>query len=162
MTHNVEICKAKVSDLNSLKLLWLGLYKHHDPYRDPYYYPRLKNAPEVWKKYIKKELRKKNFIILVATIDNQIVGYLTAHLKLYNPPVFKRKQTSYVHDVFVDTEFRNQGIGKILMLHLEKILKKKKVKLLRLEVHYKNKKAIKFYKKIGFRDHLIHLQKVLK
>ena len=161
MTLDVKILKAKVSDLNTLKKLWLGLYEHHDPYRDPYLTPRKKNAPEIWKKYIKKELRKKHSIILIAKINNQIVGYLTAFEK-YNTAVFNKKKTAYVHDIFVDARFRNQGIGNKLILHLEKILKKRNVKLLRLEVHYKNTRALKFYKKTGFKDHLIHLQKVLK
>jgi ribosomal protein S18 acetylase RimI-like enzyme len=48
------------------------------------------------------------------------------------------------------------------MRELFEILKKRKIRILRLEVHAKSLRGIQFYRGLGFKDHLLHLEKVIK
>lgn len=57
-----------------------------------------------------------------------------------------------IHEVFVLPEYRGKGIGKALMLKLLEYGKERGLKEAELWVGEKNERAIKFYKKLGFKE----------
>ncbi len=56
---------------------------------------------------------------------------------------------AWIEELFVEDEFRGQGIGKSFFEHLESNLSGK-IKRIRLEVGEENEDAIRLYKRIGF------------
>ena len=85
------------------------------------------------------------------------------HAEIFYPPgIFKKQKICQIHDFVIAKSERRKGMGKFFMKELDKILKKKNIKMIRLLVQHKNKQAEKFYKKTGFDDHLLFLVKVLK
>jgi len=99
---------------------------------------------------IKKEFdgmsKSKDHLILVAEKDRQLMGYLTGSI-LKN--VWQR--SGYIDDVFTSKDFKKKGIGTHLMRAFTEYLYAKDVKICKLEVNKKNKRAIKLYKKLGFK-----------
>lgn len=97
-------------------------------------------------KWIESHLNKPVSIILVATIENNIVGILNfasghrnriAHTGEFGMSVYKA--------------FRNHGIGKLLLQVLtEWALSTGKIEKINLQVHGTNSAAIEAYKKSGF------------
>ena len=57
-----------------------------------------------------------------------------------------------VDELFVLPEFQGQGIGTLTLQHLLTECKAAEIKALRLEVTPTNPRALKLYKKIGFKD----------
>jgi GNAT superfamily N-acetyltransferase len=57
-----------------------------------------------------------------------------------------------VHRLCVHPDFENQGIGKRLMACAEEQARARGYNLIRLDAFSKNPKAIRFYKKLGFRQ----------
>jgi ribosomal protein S18 acetylase RimI-like enzyme len=57
----------------------------------------------------------------------------------------------YLEGIVVRSDLQNQGIGKALMIHLEKIAQEKKCPYIKLEVFKENTKAIEFYENIGYK-----------
>ena len=62
--------------------------------------------------YISNILKNPNFLVLVAKIDNKVVGGLTAHIL---PNYGTGKSMIYIYDLGVKTNFQKRGIGKKLI-----------------------------------------------
>ena len=79
--------------------------------------------------------------VIIIKYDNKIVGYLIGG---YDNKIF------HIMSIGVLKEYRNQGLGKLLLDFAEKIVKPY-VNTLSLYVHVENASAINFYKNNGFK-----------
>lgn len=78
---------------------------------------------------------------LVAEVGGRVVGYIIA----------RRVGTrGHIIAIAVDPKYRGRGIGTILMQVILEKLKKRGVEIVWLEVRISNKRAISFYRKLGF------------
>ncbi len=85
--------------------------------------------------YYKNYKAKSNSFLLVAELKGQPVGFLYAR---------KRKDHTYLYDIFVEKELRGKGVGKMLIAELEKISGIP----IRADTH---SKALDFFRKLGFK-----------
>lgn len=85
------------------------------------------------------------FHILTAKKENILVGIAIYY---YRYSTWKGKHI-HLEDLFVSENYRKEGIGKLLFQELVSIAKKEKLKRIEWEVHNTNKKAKKFYEKMG-------------
>jgi len=121
----------------------------------------LKNLPidkEGELNYVRRcleEVKRRERVHLVAVYKNKIVGAAEIGRKR-----FKEKHVG-VLGISVRKNYRNEGIGKILMNEVVKRSKKLGIKLIILDVFKINKPAIALYKKLGFKKYA-ELPKALK
>lgn len=80
----------------------------------------------------------ENLLFLKAVIDNIIVGSVRGYTK---------DRTSYINKLIVDSKYQNHGIGKKLMIEIEKKLGANHFELF---TGYKDEKNIYLYKKLGY------------
>ncbi len=147
----VKIRQAKKSDLGQyVKLRKINLKE---------YFKIIGKKQKIISKQIEKEFKdlfsSKRFILIAE--DEVMKGYLIG--TLITTPYAKE---GYIDDIFVAQNFRLKNIGSSLIKELIKIFKKKKIKKFRLGVHLKNKKAIKLYKKLGFKITHYEMEKNVK
>jgi len=92
-------------------------------------------------------------VILVAESNLQIVGSGYAKIKKSE---FHLKEDfhSYLGFMYVDPNFRRQGINSLIIEGLIDWSKKKHIKVVRLEVLEGNESAIKAYQNLGFENYL--------
>jgi ribosomal protein S18 acetylase RimI-like enzyme len=102
-----------------------------------------------------EEIKRKERVYLVAVYKNKIVGAAEIRRKR-----FKEKHVG-VLGISVRKNYRNEGIGKILMSEVIKRSKKLGIKLVILDVFKINKPAIALYEKLGFKKYA-ELLKALK
>lgn len=95
-----------------------------------------------YKKLILDELRENPDLSFVATIDRKVVGYALADI---------HDDEAVLEDMAISEKLQGRGVGKRLLNKELIILKHKKVKHVRAEVHYKCASAIPFYYKHNFR-----------
>jgi len=82
-------------------------------------------------------------ISYVALVNNSVVGFIVS---------FQNDNSIWLHQLAVDKEFRGNGIGKLLIQHLELAANNCKIEF---SVKENNHKAIKLYEKLGYkRDEL--------
>lgn len=86
------------------------------------------------------------FYVLLAEYDNMIIGYA---FYFFTYSSFLAKRTLYLEDIFISSEHRNKGIGKLFFKDLIKIAKKNKCGRMEWVVLDWNKNAIEFYSKLG-------------
>lgn len=98
--------------------------------------------------YHKKYIESKKHLILVAAIQDKVVGYLFGYiqeLELYKYPI------GFLDSLFVIEEYRNHNIGTELMTHFEKWIKEKDIKYIDLKVLSNNEDAVRLYQKLNYK-----------
>ncbi len=102
-----------------------------------------KNAlPENWsEKNYNESLENPNYNILVAKLDNKIVGFIS---------MYHASGEGYICNIAVEKSHRKRGIGTALLSEAIRYSKRKNLEFLTLEVRESNIGAVKFYEKLEF------------
>lgn len=101
----------------------------------------------------KEDLKEKIQLneILVAKIQNEIVGYVIFNIQEKNNPIMRYRKQLQIEAKCVDENNRCKGIGTELLKHLKNIAKEKNCTDMYLTVNEENINAIKLYEKFGFK-----------
>lgn len=145
---NLKIREANNNDYVEVFNLALEVYKLH-----------LKGRPDVYLE-IDNPLTKEYFsdllnsntskIFVVENIDNKkLTAYSILQIITTKNPIYIPKTFIYIDDFCVGSNFKRNGIGKMMFNHLVTYAKSKKVDSLQLNVWEFNKAAIKFYEAMG-------------
>ena len=110
---------------------------------------------------LRKQLSNKNVIYYIAEDKNDIVGYAAAQIDKPGQKTIPTKR-GHLFNLYVKNPYRNQGLGQKLTDMTLKWLKQKNVKWVQLFVYSKNPSAYKFYKRFGFRDHMLEMEKTIR
>lgn len=100
-----------------------------------------------WQSMLKRAFDEKQMFLYFAQIDNKIVGVSGAMIDEFA----KMRHRALVISIYVLPEYRNKGIGKVLLETLFDKLEKKGVQQVRLFVETQNEEAINLYKDLGFK-----------
>lgn len=87
------------------------------------------------------EIYKKNGITKVALFEGKLIGYICVNYVLHE---------SHILNLAVHQDFRERGVGTILMNEILRELKKKGCVFIYLEVRVSNAGAQAFYERFGF------------
>ncbi len=90
------------------------------------------------------ELINKNNFFYIVQSKEKIIGYVLAGK-------INKNETKLI-SIAISPKFQNKGIGSKLIEHLFEEIKENNLNQINLEVRENNKKAIKFYKKMGFKE----------
>ncbi len=108
------------------------------------------DSVRIWMSYINHKA------VLTATYDNVVCGNALIYLNS-----FKKIAHGALFAIIVDPNYRNKGIGSILLKELFKLAKDSlKLEMLYLEV-YTGNPAIHIYERLGFKKYGVH-KKFLK
>ncbi|MBQ9072029.1 MAG: GNAT family N-acetyltransferase [Bacilli bacterium] len=99
--------------------------------------------------FFDKRVNVDNNIILVALIDNKIVGYV--YCIVDNDNKITKETEAKIESIYVDLEYRNKGIGTKLINEIISLLKEKNVKYIFIENLVENQNSKYLYEKLGFK-----------
>ncbi|MCA2016749.1 GNAT family N-acetyltransferase [Vibrio tritonius] len=116
------------------------------------------NAPEAFaqpseadKVFLLNALKDESRLFLVAKIDKNVVGYITATITQNETISFLvRCRICRIGTIVVDEHCRSQGIGQHLMQACRNWAKEQGAEQIRLEVMAFNESAQQFYTQLGF------------
>ena len=92
---------------------------------------------------LKEELNNKNSRYLVAKLNNEVIGFAGIKIIIDEADIM---------NIVVKKNFRNNGIGSLLLENLINLSKSLNISSLSLEVNEKNISAISLYKKFNFKE----------
>ncbi|HEY5601324.1 MAG TPA: GNAT family N-acetyltransferase [Patescibacteria group bacterium] len=118
-----------------------------------------KDAESTFTKEAEEYINKEEFVVFVADINGQIVGYCAA--KISNKPERVLNKEAYFEDWFVSENYKGRGIGKELFEALTTEVKKLGCTHIKLDAFTSNIKAIDYYHKDGFIDDTLVMYKNL-
>jgi ribosomal protein S18 acetylase RimI-like enzyme len=156
----MNIRKATTADLDDICVLSAQINDQH-----------YQNAPHSFTKptegnrdreFWAEILIQENSVFLLAEVNNQAQGFITARLtENTGIPFLVSKKVCRVGTIVVLNKFQGLGIGKLLMKHIEKWAQSEGAEEIRLEVMEFNSNAQKFYDSIGFQTHSHILAKII-
>lgn len=98
-------------------------------------------------KLLLEEKISKNFPVIVAVADNEVVGF-----GMYSEFRFREAYKYTVeHSVYVDKEHHGKGIGKLLLEELIQLAKKQKLHTMIAVIDAENQSSVNFHEKFGFK-----------
>ena len=148
----MNIRKAKKEDIESIHKLDKESTKYHKKFDRDFY-----TISEKWWKIKKdsqiKAIKSPTNLILVAEIDEKVVGYIWG----YAETIMKHK-IGKIQELIVTSKQRGKGIGKELIKHMLDFFKDRKCIISEIEVFVENLPTIKVYEKAGFRKREYKMQ----
>jgi ribosomal protein S18 acetylase RimI-like enzyme len=155
----IIVSNAQMNDLMEIQALNLMLFeKEHKEY-DKFLNLNWTFSKEGIK-YFKDKITKKDNCLFVAKLDGKIVGYLAGSLT--KAEAYRNlPKVAELNDTLVLEGNRSLGIGTKLYNEFMKWCKKQNVKIIRVQASAQNERAIKFYRKNGFKDYTLILENYL-
>lgn len=136
----------KITDYAEINNLAKQVHKLHVNWRPDLYL----GVHEVIKKEeLEEKIQSKE--ILVAKIQNDMVGYLTFNIKEKNNPIMRYRKQLHIEAICVDENNRCKGIGTELLKYVKNIARENNCTDMYLTVNEENINAIKVYEKFGFK-----------
>jgi len=155
----IQICKAKISDVEHIIPLWRKLIMYHKkmieknrPELDPFFVLK-KDGEKISSDFIKRQIRSKNGTILIAKDDEWIVGYTNLIIENYIP-LFNIDKIGEIIALFIDEEYRGKKVSTLLFHESIEWFKQKKIKHVMLNVFPDNHQVKEIYEHLGFSSFL--------
>ena len=145
--ENIKLRKANIDDLFEIQKLNKELFELESNNFDS-------TLMEDWpltqegKEYFENAI--KNDIVLVACLDQKIVGYLAGTLN--SQYSYNNNIQAELDNMCIMNEYRKLGIGSKLFDEFKKICKEKGINEIKVVASYNNLNAIDFYKRKGFNE----------
>jgi len=99
--------------------------------------------PFDFRKWCTLSYREENVTTYVAMDKNWIVAYMSIK-------VIPENQQAHLFHIFVDADYRNQGLAKMLLDHATHFANESKLTNITLHVFQKNDRAKHIYQQFGF------------
>jgi N-acetylglutamate synthase-like GNAT family acetyltransferase len=148
----MHIRQATINDLKTIQKLNHQLFKLEKENYDP---TLIADWPlsQIGKDYFEDMINNK--YVVVATSKDVIIGYLAGAIK--EKCTYTSAQYGEIENMFIESQYRDQGVGKALISYFKKYCIDKNIHNLKVLASAKNKAAQEFYKNIGFDDFEITL-----
>lgn len=112
---------------------------------------------EAWaRKALEKLSAIKNYVILVAELDRKIVGFIDYYIL---PSIWEKWNEATINYLFVHKNYQGRGVGSKLLKEVIKQTDKMGIMELHVGTEKENKRAIRLYKKHGFRKEYLLLER---
>lgn len=111
-----------------------------------------------------QEVRKNNGLIYVVESEGRVVGFIAGIIIRQSEESLLEcipSKDGRVIELFVEEEFRDQGIGTRLMEKIEDYFRQNSCDVSKVEVFAPNIRAHSFYGKLGYRERDINMMKPL-
>jgi GNAT superfamily N-acetyltransferase len=128
--------------------------------------PELKPGPEIGKQYAEMLIRavaERNGCIVMARAHADAVGFACAWIEQDDDPCIRddARIHAYVSDIFVDQDWRRQGIASLLLDKLEAGMRSRGCSRIRICAKAANQLAVACYTARGYRPYEIVFAKRL-
>ena len=151
------IRKAKIEDAVAIEALYTELEKDAVMYQSEHFVLSPSGARS---RQLEEILKNENQVMLVAVDESDVViGF--AHVVFMGVKAFSclKPQTNiYLQDLVVSGDYRNRGIGTLLLNEAKKYGTEKGADFFRTQVFPMNKAGLRFYERNGFSIKMITIE----
>lgn len=152
-----NIRQATVDDLEKVTELNHKIFVNNSDYDDDLIVD-FDQTPE-GKAHFKKAIEEQNGCFLILEEDGQMVGYANGNPIDYFP--FRKSRYFEIHNIGVIPEMKGKGFGKMLLEAITAWAKEKGYQKIYLNCYAKNSEAIEFYKRNGYSEIDVCLEKII-
>lgn len=145
------IRRATLDDINKIKYLQQELINEHAKLYDSVFYSMQENSADEWLSWATKKLSSREVAIFVAEKDSKMVGYVSGWIEV-RAPIYSLRKVGYLSNIYVQQQFRGQGIGSTLNSAMLDWFKKQNVGFVELNVDSRAKGAVESWLKLGYAE----------
>lgn len=155
----MDIRPATPADVPAVLPMVERISAQHEAW-DPAKYGKLPNLAQRYEGWLKAQTTAPGSVFLVAEREGKLVAFLIGTTER-EIPVYKIDRYGFIHDLWVEECYRNEGIGRqMVMLAVEKFAEFG-VKQVRLETAAPNDIARKLFDSCGFRTSAVMMLREL-
>jgi ribosomal protein S18 acetylase RimI-like enzyme len=119
-------------------------------------YDFLPHPEQLYPSWLRGLIKDERDLCLVAEASGQLVAFLLATLEK-EVPVYQLKQYGYIHDLWVEAEYRRTGVAKQLVMQAVEHFRQLGIQQVRLDTLIDNEAAIRLYENCGFRSSTVEM-----
>jgi ribosomal protein S18 acetylase RimI-like enzyme len=152
---------ATRADLPSIgRLAALLVQAHHDfdPLR---FFPATSSTPHHYARFLGSQIDEPDAVFLVADTNGEVVGYAYAALEGWDYMAL-RGPAGVLHDIVVDPEHRDRGVGRLLLDATVEQLTSRGAPQIVLFTADRNVAAQRLFTRLGFRPTMIEMTRETK
>lgn len=98
---------------------------------------------------------EEDLFLLIAVEGKRLLGFIWAYVNSHE------KQSVMILSLYVDKDFRNQGLAKELKEALEEACKTRGIKSIQTTVHSTNHPMLELNKSLGYKSSMVYMEKTL-
>lgn len=141
----MKIRSAKIDDCDAITSLYKQLYDTEKAFDDNLINEYIIDDKQL--KSIRKKINSRKEILLVAEMDQKIVGVIDGYII---DSIHYKEKVSFLEHLCVDKKYRKKRIATELIQEFSNKSKEKGAPYIKLYAFEKNSNAIKLYNKLGF------------
>ncbi len=142
---------ANISDLEKLKEFEQGVIEAERPFIE-----RIKDGKIHYYDIVDLISNPDSELIIV---EDKNIPIACGYAKIKNSSTFfNHEKHGYLGFMYVDPQYRGQGIAKLIVNHLIDWCKKRDIDEIQLDVYADNLNAIKSYEKVGFKANKVEMR----
>ena len=151
------IRKAKIEDAIAIEALYTELEKDAVMYQSEHFVLSPSGARS---RQLEEILKNENQVMLVAVDESDfVIGFANVvFMGMKNFSCLKPQTNIYLQDLVVSGDYRNRGIGTLLLNEAKKYGTEKGADFFRTQVFPMNKAGLRFYERNGFSIKMITIE----
>ena len=151
----MEIRPATQQDVPALVPMVRKIAAMHETL-DPAKYTFRSDPGEMYRGWLVSRSTDPRSVLLVADTGEKIVGFLVGTVEP-EIPIYKLREMGFIHDVWVDEDYRHEGIGRQLLTLAVERFRDIGVKQIRGDTAWHNEAARNLLKSVGFRPSIVEM-----
>ncbi|MBZ7927406.1 GNAT family N-acetyltransferase (plasmid) [Ensifer adhaerens] len=156
MSTSITIRAARKGDMPVLGTFGTQLTALHHQWDPERFIATRADTKASYARWLQSQLEASDVVVLAAEQAEAIVGYAYASLEGYDYMAL-RGPAGVIHDLFVDPEHRNQGVGRMLVDAVIAELQRRGADLLVLSTAHRNEAAQRLFLTAGFRPTMVEM-----
>jgi ribosomal protein S18 acetylase RimI-like enzyme len=157
----VRVRPATPTDVPTIGRLGALLVREHHDFDPQRFIPATSRTENQYGWYLGTQLEEPNIVILVAERDGEVIGYTYSGVEGIDY-MSLRGPAGVMYDIVVDPDYRQQGVGRILVDATLEALKSKGAPRVVLSTAERNAAAQRLFDRAGFRRTMIEMTRELK
>jgi ribosomal protein S18 acetylase RimI-like enzyme len=151
----VEIRAAKPEDVPNVLPMVEKIAALHEQW-DSAKYGYLPNPSQRYSRWMATRATDPRSVFLVAETQGRLVGFIVATVEK-EIPIYRLDEYGFIHDLWVEPEYRNEGVGRQMTMLLIERFREVGVKQIRCDTAAKNETARKLFESCGFRPSVVEM-----
>ena len=157
MSFELSVRRARIPDLRRVSEFAGALVRqHHEVDAQRFFLPE--RVDEGYASWLRRELRNRNAVVLVAERGEELVGYAYGTLEGRNWNALLDEHGE-IHDVFVISDDRRAGVGRQLVEAMVRELEGLGASSIVLATMVSNQAAQALFERCGFRSTMLEMTK---
>jgi ribosomal protein S18 acetylase RimI-like enzyme len=151
----MEIRSATVEDVPGILPMVAKIAALHEAW-DPAKFGYRPNTGEMYRRWLASRAVDPRTVLMVAQRENRLVAFLVATVE-EELPIYRLKEFGFVHDIWVEEEYRHEGIARRMMMSAFDRFREMGVKQVRCDTAAVNEAARGLMQSCGMRPSITEM-----